>query len=292
MGVMAEIRSALQAGASREQLVASGFKRSSVYQGAKQLKVGAGDGRRRRVQPASSLPIRVGSPALPAPSSELSDMRDQVQLVKLGNDLAVAKQQAIRLKPEIPEPPSEIDNARAMIGLISDAKTLFPPPELSPLTPPAGDSKLNSGQLLNLDIARMEMEERQLIRGEARELQQVEQKAELIQEIGGHITRGLSGFLKVLQETKLVAPARVRAPALNPKAPASFRQWFSHLLESGQGQVPIPTRCHPRMSFSKSLWIGQAEPGLLPPMLKPGRLSPGRGPRMLRVKAFVSGWQG
>jgi len=50
MGVMAEIRSALQAGATREQLESSGFKRSSIYLGQKQLKKAADDGRRQTAQ--------------------------------------------------------------------------------------------------------------------------------------------------------------------------------------------------------------------------------------------------
>jgi len=48
--VMAEIRSALQAGATREQLESSGFKRSSIYLGQKQLKKAADDGRRQTAQ--------------------------------------------------------------------------------------------------------------------------------------------------------------------------------------------------------------------------------------------------
>ena len=234
--VMDEIRSALQSGASREQLESAGYKRSSIYQAAKQLKkAGAGDVRRRqsavRTAKVGVTPI---IPALPAPSSELSDMREQVALVKLGNDLAVAKQQAVRLKPETPEPPNEISNARAMIGLISDAKALFPAPEPSLQTPAAGGSKLNSEQLLNLDIARMEMEERQLVRGEARELEQAEKQAELVKEVGGYVSKGLAGFLKVLQEVKVATPARVPgvpAPVLNPKAPAT-------LEGEGSGKFP------------------------------------------------------
>jgi len=165
MGVMDEIRSALQAGATREQLEASGYKRSSIYQGQKQL-AKPGDGRRRR-QTGPRGPIGV-TPIIPAalpPSSELSDKREQLQLAKLGNELVVEQQKTVRLQPETPEPPNEISNARAMIGLFSDLKTLFPPPETLPQTPAAGGSKLNSEQLLNLDIARMEMEERNLVRG-------------------------------------------------------------------------------------------------------------------------------
>jgi len=48
--VMAEIRSALQAGATREQLESSGFKRSSIYLGQKQLKKAVDDGRRQTAQ--------------------------------------------------------------------------------------------------------------------------------------------------------------------------------------------------------------------------------------------------
>jgi len=206
MGVMAEIRGALAGGATREQLEAAGYKRSSVYQAQKQL-AKPGDGRRRaKVQPAVPA-VRSATPALPAPSSELSDMREQVALVKLGNDLAVAKQQAVRLQPETPEPPNEITNARAMIGLFSDLKTVFPAPEPSVQPPGPGGSKLNSEQLLNLDIARMEMEERNLIREEERSLQQVAQQAELVKEVGGYVSKGLNGFLKVLSEVQ-AAPAR------------------------------------------------------------------------------------
>jgi len=249
MGVMAEIRGALAGGATKEQLEAAGYKRSSIYQAQKQL-VKPGDVRRRtKVQPANQVPnpIRVGSPALPAPSSELSDMREQVQLVKLGNDLAVAKQQAERLQPEPPKPPTEIDNARAMVGLFSDLKTLFPPPEPSAQTPGPGDSKLSSVQLLNLDIARMESQERQLIREEERALQQVEQQAELVKEVGGHISKGLGFLLKVFQEVKAATPARVpdvRAPALNPKAPA---------LE-GAGKFPAMTQSSP------GVWVRPSPP--------------------------------
>jgi len=48
------------------------------------------DGRRRaKVQPADQVPaVRSVTPALPAPSSELSDLREQVQLVKLGKQQA------------------------------------------------------------------------------------------------------------------------------------------------------------------------------------------------------------
>jgi len=49
MGVMAEIRGALAGGATREQLEAAGYKRSSVYQGQKQL-AKPGDGRRQTAQ--------------------------------------------------------------------------------------------------------------------------------------------------------------------------------------------------------------------------------------------------
>jgi len=243
MGVMAEIREALAGGATREQLDAAGYKRSSVYQAQQQLKkAGAGDGRRRaKVQPANQVPaVRSATPALPAPSSELSDMREQVALVKLGNELAVAKQQAVRLKPETPEPPNEIANARAMLGFFSDLKTVFPPPETPVSTPAAEGSKLNSEQLLNLDIARMEMQERNLVRGEERELQQAERQAELVKEMGGYVSKGLAGFLKVLQETKAAEPARVRAPALNPKAPAlagASTGKFPAMIRSADGQV-------------------------------------------------------
>jgi len=47
--VMAEIRSALQAGATREQLELAGYKRSSVYQAQKDL-AKPGDGRRQTAQ--------------------------------------------------------------------------------------------------------------------------------------------------------------------------------------------------------------------------------------------------
>jgi len=53
--VMDEIRSALQSGASREQLESAGYKRSSIYQAAKQLKKGAGAGTLRRAKEAASI---------------------------------------------------------------------------------------------------------------------------------------------------------------------------------------------------------------------------------------------
>jgi len=49
MGVMAEIRGALAGGATREQLEAAGYKRSSVYQAQRQL-VKPGDGSRRKIR--------------------------------------------------------------------------------------------------------------------------------------------------------------------------------------------------------------------------------------------------
>jgi len=136
--------------------------------------------------------------------------------VKLGNELTVEQQKATRLQPEPPRPPTEIDNARAMLGFFSDLKTSFPAPE-TPVSTPAAVYRENE---LRIDIARMEMEERNLIRGEVLELQQAERQAELVKEVGGYVSKGLAGFLKVLQETKSAEPARVRAPALNPKAPA------------------------------------------------------------------------
>jgi len=225
MGVMAEIRGALAGGATREQLEAAGYKRSSVYQAQKQL-VKPGDGRRRRkVQPADQVPaVRSAvTPALPAPSSELTDMRDQVQLVKLGNELAVAKQQAVRLQPETPEPPSEIGKAKAVVGLLSDIKILFPAPEPSAQMPAAGGSKLSSEQESNLAIARMELEERQLLREEERDKLQVAKKTELIREVGGYISKGLSSFLGVLGEVNAAAPARRQPIELNPAEPESKR---------------------------------------------------------------------
>ena len=76
MDVMAEIRGALAGGASREQLELSGYKRSSIYQGQKQLKAGAGAGDVRRrptvqrrtnpgvlpVTPVAALPARAERP--------------------------------------------------------------------------------------------------------------------------------------------------------------------------------------------------------------------------------------
>jgi len=219
MPTMQEVRDALGAGATRQELLAAGYAGSSVSKAQKQLKKGAGDGRRQSAVRTAKVGVTPIIPALPAPSSELSDMREQVAMAKLGNDLAVAKQQAVRLQPETPEPPNEISNARAMIGLFSDIKTLFPAPEPSAQTPGPGDSKLSSVQLLNLDIARMESQERQLIREEERALQQVQQQAELVKEVGTHLSKGLGFLLKAFQETKSAEPARVRAP-LNPKVPA------------------------------------------------------------------------
>jgi len=215
---MAEIRSALQSGATREQLESSGFKRSSIYLARQQL-AKPGDGRRRQTGPRGPIGVTPIIPALPAPSSELSDKREQLQLAKLANELTVEQQKTARLQPETPEPPTEISNARAMIGLFSDLKTLFPAPE-TPVSTPAAEGKLSSVQLLNLDIARMEMEERNLIRGEARQLEQVEKQAELVKEVGGYVSKGLTSFLGVLREVKAATPARVRAPAQNAKAPA------------------------------------------------------------------------
>jgi len=240
--VMDEIRSALQSGASREQLESAGYKRSSIYQAAKQLKkAGAGDRRQVAHRRAKVGVTPVIPAALPAPSSELSDMREQVALVKLGNELAVAKQQAERLKPETPRPPTEIDNARAMLGFFSDLKTSFPPPEPSSQTPAAGGSKLNSEQLLNLDIARMEMEERNLIREEERDKLQVERQTELVQEVGGYLTKGLGTLVSAFREIKATEPARVvRGPALNPKAPALEGEStgkFPAMIRSADGQV-------------------------------------------------------
>jgi len=245
MPTMEEVRSALESGATRQELLDAGFSGSSITKARQQLKKGAGDGRRQSAVRTAKVPPGGQSPALSAPSSELSDMREQVQLVKLGNDLAVAKQQAVRLQPETPEPPNEISNARAMIGLFSDLKTLFPAPETPVSTPAAEGSKLSSVQLLNLDIARMEMEERQLVREEERALQQVEQKAELVKEVGGHVSAGLSKFLGVLQEVKAATPARVpdvRAPALNPKAPALEVGSSGRMIQSSPGvwTRPIP----------------------------------------------------
>jgi len=246
MGTMAEIRGALAGGATREQLETAGYKRSSIYQGQKQL-AKPGDGRRRtKVQPANQVPaVRSVTPSLPAPSGELSDMREQVQLVKLGNELAVAKQQAVRLQPETPEPPTEISNARAMIGLLGDAKALFPSPETPVSTPGPGGSKLNSVQLLNLDIARMEMEERQLIREEARDLQQAERQAELVKEMGGYVSKGLGTLVSAFREIKATEPARaVRGPTLNPKAPALEGESpgkFPAMIQSSPGVWTRPT---------------------------------------------------
>jgi len=207
MPTMEEVRDALGAGATRQELLLAGYPGSSITKAQQQLKkAGAGDGRRqtgpRRPKGSTSnqlIPVRTVTPVLPAPSSELADKREQLQLAKLANELTVEQQKTARLQPDAPES-NEIANARGVLGLMADAKALFPAPELSAQTPAAGGSKLSSEQESNLAIARMELEERQLIRGEERELQQVEQKAELIQEIGGHITRGLSGFLKVLSE--------------------------------------------------------------------------------------------
>jgi len=222
MPTMDETRSALEAGATRQELLTAGYPGSSITKAVKQLKkAGAGDARRRpRVQPANLVPaVRAITPVLPAPSDELTDKRESLQLRQLDNALLVEGQKSERLQPEKPEPPkppTEIENAREVVGLLGDLKSLYPAPEPSSQTPAAGDSKLSSGQLLELDIKRLEMEERNEVRLQDRELQQVEKKAELIQEIGGHFSRGLAGFLKVLQEVHQVAPARRQPVELNP----------------------------------------------------------------------------
>ena len=222
MPTMDETRSALEAGATRQELLTAGYPGSSITKAAKQL-AGAGDGRRRQsaVRTAKGLaPTRLAAPAaLPAPSSELVDKREVLQLRQLDNALLVEGQKTERLQPETPKPPTEVDNARAVVGLLGDLKTLFPAPEPSSQTPAAGGSKLSSEQLLNLDIKRLELEERQLVREEERELLQVEKKGELVKEIGGYISKGLDGFLKVLSEVNQAsAPAAtMRQPVeLNP----------------------------------------------------------------------------
>jgi len=243
--VMAEIRGALAGGATREQLEAAGYKRSSVYQAQKQL-VKPGDGRRRRarVQPVTQVPaVRSATPALLAPSDELIDMRSQVALVKLANELAVAKQQAVRLKPETPEPPNEITNARAMLGFFSDLKTVFPAPEPTVSMPVARG--LSPVQQLEIDIKRLEMLERNEERAQVREQQAQERRTEVYQEIGGYLTKGLGTLVSAFQESKAATPARVRAPALNPKAPALEGEStgkFPAMIQSSPGvwTRPIP----------------------------------------------------
>jgi len=215
MPTMDETRSALEAGATRQELLAAGYPGSSVSKAQKQLKKGAGDGRRQSaVRTAKVRPVGQ-SPALPAPSDELTDKREQLQLRQLDNSLLIEGQKTERLQPEPPRPPTEVDNARAVIGLLSDAKSLFPPPEPSSQMP-AAEGKLSSGQLLELDIKRLEMEERNEVRLQERELQQVEKKTELIQEIAGYVGKGLTGFLQVLQEVSASAPARRQPVELNP----------------------------------------------------------------------------
>jgi len=70
MGVMAEIRGALAGGATKEQLEASGYKRSSIYQGQKQLKK-PGDGCRqtaqRRAKGSAPNQVPVVRPVTPVP---------------------------------------------------------------------------------------------------------------------------------------------------------------------------------------------------------------------------------
>jgi len=263
MGVMAEIRGALAGGATKDQLEAAGYKRSSVYQAERQL-VKPGDGRRRaKVRPADQVPaVRSVTRALPAPSSELSDVREQVALVKLGNDLAVAKQQAVRLQPE---PPNEISNARAMIGLFTDIKALSPAPE----TPVSTPVTVNRENELRIDIARMEMEERNLIRGEVWELQQVEQKAELVKEVGGYLTKGLGSFLKVLQEVKVATPARLpgvpAAPVLNhPRSDVggwnSDRSvWTNPSSEVPSSEIEADVILQKPLDWPGGSWIGAAD---------------------------------
>jgi len=253
MGIMGEIRGALAGGATREQLEAAGYKRSSVYQAQRQLKAGAGAGdnprrhgtAQRRANPGV-LPVTPIA-ALPAPSDELIDKREVLQLRQLDNALLVEGQKTERLKPETPEPPNEISNARAMIGLFSDLKTLFPAPETPVSTPAAEGSKLSSVQLLNLDIARMESQERQLIRGEARELEQAQQQAELVKEVGGYLTKGLGTLVSAFREIKATEPARVRAPALKIQRPPALGGEspgkFPAMTRSADGQVwtrPMP----------------------------------------------------
>jgi len=236
MGVMAEIRSALQAGASREQLEEAGYKRSSIYLAAKQL-AKPGDGRRHGIVQRRTNPgVRPVTPiaALPAPSSELSDKREQLQLAKLANELTVEQLKTARLQPETPEPPNEISNARAMIGLISDAKALFPAPETPVLTPVSRG--LSPVQQLEIDIKRLEMLERNEERAQVREQQAQERRTEVYQEIGGYISKGLTSFLGVLQEVKAATPARVRAPALNANAKVPV------LEGGGSGKFPAMIR--------------------------------------------------
>jgi len=134
-----------------------------------------------------------------------------------------------------------------MLGFFSDLKTVFPAPEPSAQPPGPGGSKLNSEQLLNLDIARMEMEERNLIREEERDKLQVERQAELVKEVGGYLTKGLGTLVSAFREIKATEPARaVRGPALNLKAPALEGEGsgkFPAMIRSADGQVwtrPIP----------------------------------------------------
>jgi len=218
MGVMAEIRGALADGTTREQLEAAGYKRSSVYLGAKQL-AKSGRGPKAAPAPASVFQgpnhLRGLVSGNPESSSALLDKREELQIRQLDNALTVEDQKADRLrKPEPGERPSAISELASMGRLIGAVRELTPAP-----VQPMAQGGLSSEGRYKLELAKMDSEEYLAKRKVDREADVETNKLEATEawtkvggDVMGVVVKGVAEFLA----NPGSAPALRQPVELNP----------------------------------------------------------------------------
>ena len=97
-GVMAEIKSLLAEGKTKQDLIASGFARGSVYSAARQLtKEGTRPNPKSTTASDSQLTLPRPSASLPA-DAEIADLQRTIQTTRLQNELAKLRGDSVSLE--------------------------------------------------------------------------------------------------------------------------------------------------------------------------------------------------